>query len=75
MNQTLIQTNDDAFRMAATQKCTLTFQWLLKVSFPSKEELNWEKRKYLLFIASDCKEDNLLYRLPTELSKIVIQFL
>ena len=40
----------------------------------SKEEANWEKRKYLLYIASDCKEDNLLYRLPYDVSKMVIGY-
>lgn len=40
----------------------------------TKEEANWEKRKYLLFIASDGKEDNLLYRLPTDISKMVIGY-
>jgi hypothetical protein len=40
----------------------------------SKEEANWEKRKYLLYIATDCKEDNLLYRLPCDVSKMVIGY-
>ena len=39
-----------------------------------KKEANWEKRKYLLYIASDCKEDNLLYRLPCDVAKIMIGY-
>jgi hypothetical protein len=39
----------------------------------SKEEENWERRKYLLFTASN-KEDNLIYRLPCDISKMVIGY-
>ena len=67
------QSNDDAFLNACLQECLLTAQWLLQVSLPNKKEVNWEKRKYALFLASN-KEDNLLYRLPTDVSKMVIGF-
>ena len=40
----------------------------------TKEEENWEKRKYLVYIASECKEDNLLYRLPCDVAKMVIKY-
>ena len=40
----------------------------------TKEEANWERRKYLVFISSECKEDNLLYRLPTDVLKMVIGY-
>ena len=40
----------------------------------TKEEANWEKRKYLIYIASDCKEDNLLYRLPLDVAKMIIGY-
>ena len=44
----------------------------------SKEEANWEKRKYLLWLASnDCPEQdrgNLLYKLPSDVSRMVIGF-
>ena len=39
-----------------------------------KEEANWERRKYALFLSSNKEEDNLLYRLPTDVAKMVIQF-
>jgi hypothetical protein len=42
----------------------------------SKEEANWEKRKYLVWLASnDCPEENrnnLFYKLPTDVSKMLI---
>ena len=40
----------------------------------TEEEEIWEKKKYLLWLASDCKEDNLLYRLPTDITKMVIGY-
>ena len=43
-----------------------------------KEEANWERRKYLVWLASNhCPEENktnLLYRLPTDVAKMVLQF-
>jgi hypothetical protein len=43
-----------------------------------KEEANWEKRKYLLWLASnDCPEENknnLLYKLPSDVSRMIIGF-
>ena len=39
-----------------------------------KEEANWERRKYALFLSSNKEEDNLLYRLPTDVAKMVLQF-
>ena len=43
-----------------------------------KEEFNWQKRKYLVYIASiHCPEQNrtnLLYRLPSDVSRLVISF-
>jgi hypothetical protein len=43
-----------------------------------KEEANWEKRKYLVWLASNnCPEENksnLLYKLPIDISRIVIMF-
>ena len=39
-----------------------------------KEEANWERRKYALFLSSNKEENNLLYRLPTDVAKMVIQF-
>jgi hypothetical protein len=43
-----------------------------------KEQANWEKRKYLLWLASnDCPEENksnLLYKLPSDVSRLVIGF-
>ena len=44
----------------------------------TKEEANWEKRKYLVWLASDkCPEENktnLLYKLPSDVSRMVIGF-
>ena len=41
-----------------------------------KEEANWQKRKYLVWLASnDCPEENknnLLYKLPSDVSKMLI---
>ena len=43
-----------------------------------KEEANWEKRKYLVWLASnECPEENknnLLYKLPSDVSRMVIGF-
>jgi hypothetical protein len=43
-----------------------------------KEEANWEKRKYLIWLASNnCQEQNksnLLYKLPSDVSRMVIGF-
>ena len=43
-----------------------------------KEEANWEKRKYLVWLASnECAEENksnLLYKLPSDVSRMVIGF-
>jgi hypothetical protein len=43
-----------------------------------KEEANWKKRKYLLWLASnECPEQNrhnLLYKLPSDVSRMVIGF-
>jgi hypothetical protein len=42
----------------------------------SKEEANWQKRKYLVWLASnDCPEENknnLLYKLPSDVSRLII---
>jgi hypothetical protein len=44
----------------------------------AKEEANWEKRKYLVWLASDdCPEENkhnLLYKLPSDVSRMLIGF-
>ena len=44
----------------------------------SKEDANWEKRKYLVWLASNhCPEQNkvnLLYKLPSDVSRMVIGF-
>jgi hypothetical protein len=40
-----------------------------------KEEKNWEKRKYALFLSLNKEEPNLLYQLPTDISKMVLQFM
>jgi hypothetical protein len=44
----------------------------------SKEEANWERRKYLVWLASNhCPEENknnLLYKLPSDVSRMVIGF-
>jgi hypothetical protein len=44
----------------------------------TKEEANWEKRKYLVWLASNhCPEKNkhnLLYKLPSDVSRMVIGF-
>jgi hypothetical protein len=44
----------------------------------SKEDANWEKRKYLVWLASnECAEENksnLLYKLPSDVSRMVIGF-
>ena len=40
----------------------------------NKEEQNWEKRKYGLFLSTNKEEPNLLYQLPTDISKMVLQF-
>lgn len=39
-----------------------------------KEDKNWEKRKQLVFMASS-GEDNLLYRLPIDISRMVIEYI
>jgi ankyrin repeat protein len=45
----------------------------------SKEEANWERRKYLVWLASNhCPEENknnLLYKLPSDVSRMVIGFI
>jgi hypothetical protein len=45
----------------------------------SKEEANWHRRKYLLWLASnECPEQNksnLLYKLPSDVSRMVIGFI
>jgi hypothetical protein len=45
----------------------------------TKEEANWERRKYLVWLASNhCPEENktnLLYKLPSDVSRIVIGFI
>jgi hypothetical protein len=42
----------------------------------SKEEANWQKRKYLVWLASNhCPEENkhnLLYKLPSDVSRLII---
>ena len=44
----------------------------------SKEETNWEQRKYLVWLASNhCPEQNktnLLYKLPSDVSRLIIGF-
>jgi hypothetical protein len=44
-----------------------------------KEEANWQKRKYLVWLASnECPEENkhnLLYKLPSDVSRMVVGFL
>jgi ankyrin repeat protein len=44
----------------------------------SKEEANWQKRKYLVWLASnecpDENKNNLLYKLPSDVSRMVIGF-
>jgi predicted Fe-S protein YdhL (DUF1289 family) len=44
----------------------------------SKEEANWQKRKYLVWLASNhCPEqnkNNLLYKLPSDVSRLLIGF-
>jgi hypothetical protein len=42
-------------------------------SIRPKKEANWEKRKYALFLSSKIN-NNLLYRLPTDVAKIVIEY-
>jgi hypothetical protein len=48
------------------------------VEIREKEEANWEKRKYLVWLASekcpDKNKSNLLYKLPTDVSRLVIGF-
>ncbi len=43
-----------------------------------KEEVNWERRKYLVWLASDkCpaqNKNNLLYKLPSDVSRLLIGF-
>jgi hypothetical protein len=44
----------------------------------TKEEANWQKRKYLVWLASnECPEENknnLLYKLPSDVSRMVIEY-
>ena len=44
----------------------------------SKEEANWERRKYLVWLASnqcpDENKNNLLYKLPSDVSRLLIGF-
>jgi uncharacterized protein YecA (UPF0149 family) len=40
-----------------------------------EEDVNWERRKYGLFLSTNKKEPNLLYQLPTDVAKIAIQFI
>jgi hypothetical protein len=44
----------------------------------NKEEVNWERRKYLVWLASDkCpaqNKNNLLYKLPSDVSRLLIGF-
>jgi ankyrin repeat protein len=39
-----------------------------------KAQTNWDKRKYGLFLSTNKEEPNLLYNLPTDLAKMVLQF-
>jgi hypothetical protein len=40
----------------------------------TKQEANWERRKYPLFLSTVKEEPNLLYQLPTDIAKMVLQF-
>lgn len=50
---------------------------IVNYNIRTKKQANWQRRKYLVWIASDksAGKDNLLYRLPSDVSKMLIKYI